>query len=119
MAVTLSPCRNNTSFRASDRLSSESWSRASIRISRHQPLKRAIGAFPLTFPFCRGGWDSPSRTPIRAQLAGRATPLHEGERISLSHVFGVELFDVKSRRRDEIIDLAVEMTTAAEAFPTR
>src|SRR5215475_9809396 len=26
MAVTLSPCRNSTSFRASDRLSSESWS---------------------------------------------------------------------------------------------
>jgi hypothetical protein len=35
------------------------------------------------------------------------------------HVSGVELLDVKSRRLDEIIDLAVEMATPAEAFPTR
>src|SRR5215471_19908435 len=35
---------NNTSFRASDRRSSEAWSRASILISRHWPLKSATGA---------------------------------------------------------------------------
>jgi len=35
------------------------------------------------------------------------------------HVSSVELNDMKFRRRDEIIDLAVEIAATAEAFPTR
>src|SRR5712691_4559015 len=45
--------------------------------------------------------------------------IHEGERVASSHVSDIEPLDVKSSRRDEVIDLAVEMTTAAEAFPAR
>src|SRR5262249_59275814 len=44
--------------------------------------------------------------------------IHEGERVPPLHVSGVERIDVKSRRRHKIIDLAVEMTATAEAFPT-
>src|SRR5262249_41318541 len=44
--------------------------------------------------------------------------IHEGEGILPLHVSGVELIDLKSRRRHKIIDLAVEMTATAEAFPT-
>jgi len=45
--------------------------------------------------------------------------IHEGERVSPMHVSSVELNDMKFRRRDEIIDLAVEIAATAEAFPTR
>src|SRR6516162_1593906 len=69
--------------------------------------------------FAGGGRGSPGRTPNAGSIGRpRDAFVHEGKRISPLHVSGVELFDVKSRRRDEIIDLAVEMTTAAEAFPT-
>src|SRR6516162_3586636 len=120
MAVTLSPCRNSTSFRASDRRSSESWSSASIGISRHQPLKRATGVRRSDHVPISPRWVGfPGRAPNAGSIGRpRDAFVHEGERISPLHVSGVELFDAKSRRGDEIIDLAVEMTTAAEAFPT-
>ena len=44
--------------------------------------------------------------------------IHEGERVPPLHISGVERINVKSRRRHKIIDLAVEMTATAEAFPT-
>src|SRR5206468_1376102 len=47
------------------------------------------------------------------------TFIHEGERIPSSHISGVEPLDEKSRRCDQIVDLAVEVAAAAEAFPAR
>src|SRR6516162_5810315 len=66
------------------------------------------------------GWVGLPRSHANAGSVRRPRDafVHEGERISPLHVSGVELFDAKSRGRDEIIDLAVEMTTTAEAFPT-
>jgi hypothetical protein len=67
------------------------------------------------------GWVGPAKSHANAgSIRGpRDAFVHEGEWIPLLHVSGVELFDVKSRRRDEIIDLAVEMAAPAEAFPKR
>src|SRR6266566_301240 len=45
--------------------------------------------------------------------------VHVGERVPASHVSGIEMLDMKSRRGDQIVDLAVEVTAAAQAFPAR
>jgi len=49
----------------------------------------------------------------------RDTLVHVGKRISTPHVAGCKALDTKSRGRDEVVDLAVEMTTTADAFPAR
>src|SRR2546430_3771718 len=68
-----------------------------------------------------GGWmERPASHAHAVSIRGpRDAFVHESERVPPLHVSGVELFDVKPRRRDEIIDLAVEMTAPAEASPTR
>src|SRR5215470_16196652 len=75
-----------------------------------QPSRRFLACLPMGRPG--------SQVKAGSVHGPRDAFIHEGERVPPLHISGVERIDVKSRRRHKIIDLAVEMTATAEAFPT-